>query len=245
MAEYQMSIYDEIGEDLFGGLSAAAFKEQFNSFKAGRGDVVTVCINSPGGSLWDGVAIYNTLKLSPARCVIRIEGIALSCAGFIAMAGDEVQIVENGMFMMHEGWLVAIGNCDELRTIANMLEKTTREVLIPTYSAKSRKRPDTIAKMLAKDGGFGTWMSAAECKEEGFADTILKTTKSKTLGEGGSLKSEFDVSAFPGLSERLKAGNVPECVKNWVGASEPVHWRRLAAKRRLDLDAQILDGKVA
>lgn len=242
---YETAIYEEIGESFFGGLSSAAFKDQFDAIGARKGDTVRVLINSPGGDVWHGLGIYNTLKLSPAKIITRNMGVALSCAGFIMTAGDECEMVSNALFQMHEAESMAYGNAKQIRVIADNLQKHTETCLIPAYMAKSGKRRETIAAMMAKDDNFGTWMSAEECRDNGFCDTIIDTPKIvKTAAFAAKAKSFEEecelclAAAFPNAPETFKI----RVRANWAqyrakAASQPVHWRRLAAKRRLELDA--------
>src|SRR5262245_44342296 len=96
----EVLLHDVIGEDLFGGISSKNFAEQLNSF--GALDEIRVRVNSPGGNVFDGNAIYNALKNNPARVVVEIEGVAASAASYIAMAGDEIVADENAYLVIHQ-----------------------------------------------------------------------------------------------------------------------------------------------
>lgn len=217
MAQHEIAIYEEIGGDFFGGLTAKMFKEQFDSLKAGPGDEILVRINSPGGSVWDGLPMYNLLRESKAKKIVQIDGIALSCAAVIAMAGDEVRMAANGMIMIHNAWSVSMGDHRQMRKDADMIEKTN-DSLRPIFSGKTGKRVSTIATLMDAE----TWLNAEEAKAEGFVDTITDNMK--------HAKAKFDMMAF---------AKAPDWVKEQMKDAEPVHWRRLLAKRRLDLDREI------
>ena len=98
----EIYIYEDIGEGWFGGLTAKAFSDTMREI----GDVsaLDIYINSPGGSVFDGVAIYNQIKRFNGEKIIHIDGIAASIASVIAMAGDEIRIASNGMMMIHDPW---------------------------------------------------------------------------------------------------------------------------------------------
>src|SRR5258705_8299018 len=83
-------LYDQVGEGFFGGMSAKTFVAEMN--KLGQVDIINLHINSPGGSVFDGIAIYNSLKNHPARVVVDVDSAALSIASLIAMSGDEIRM---------------------------------------------------------------------------------------------------------------------------------------------------------
>lgn len=214
MAQHEISIYEEIGASLFGGLSASMFKEKFDALGVKPGDELTVRINSPGGDVWDAWAIYNLIRESKAEVTTKIDGICASAASFIALAADEVQMHEAGLYMIHNPLTVAIGNAAEMRRVADMLDKH-RDTILPIYKRKTGKTAAALIKLLDAE----TWFSAAEAKTEGFVDTIIK---------GDRAKMSFDFSAFK---------NVPEWVKAAGKDAEPAQWRRALVKRRIDIDA--------
>ena len=107
---------------------------------------INVRINSPGGNVFDGVAIANAIKSHPAKTVVYIDGIAASIASIIALAGDEVVMAENAFFMFHEAWSITIGSAEDLRKEADLLDKIDG-VLAQTYvkkPARMRKRSKTL-----------------------------------------------------------------------------------------------------
>ena len=110
----EIIIYDEIGAF---GIPAKAFLDELKAL--GPVPEVTVRINSPGGSVFDGVAIYNALKRHDAVVTVWIDGIAASIASMIAMAGDEVVMPENAMLMLHDPSGLAIGTAADMRALAD------------------------------------------------------------------------------------------------------------------------------
>lgn len=158
-------IYEDIGEAWFGGVSAKQFADDLKG--AGLVDLIRVFINSGGGNIFDGVAIYNSLKRHNARIEVSIDSAALSIASIIAMAGDEIKIANNAQIMIHDPWTVAGGSSKDFRHIADIMDKT-KETLVTTYQGKTGLDPDKISSMMAEE----TWMNAEEAVQHGFADTI-------------------------------------------------------------------------
>lgn len=155
-------IYDEIG---YWGVTARQF---VNELKA-LGDVthINLYINSPGGDVFDGIAIFNALKHHGAAITVRIDGLAASMASVIAMVGNPVIMPENTMMMVHKPWGVAGGDANDMRDYADLLDKV-ESVLIPAYAQKTGKSAEEIAAMLEDE----TWMDGNECVALGFADQV-------------------------------------------------------------------------
>ena len=161
----EIFIYEDIGESWLGGLSAKRFNDELNAI--GKMDTINVRINSDGGSVFDGVAIQNSLRKNSARVEVDIDGIAASIASIIAMAGDEIRIADNGFMMIHDPWIVAGGGADDLRKTADLLVKV-RDTLVDTYVRRTGVDADTVSELMAAE----TWMDSTEAKELGFVDTV-------------------------------------------------------------------------
>jgi len=163
----EILVFREIGETWSNdGVTAGAFRTLLD----GLGDVseIVVRINSPGGSVWDGFAIYNALLEHPARVTVRIDALAASIASVIAMAGDRVIMGRGAQLMIHDPWQLAIGNAAQLRKAADVLEKVG-EGIVDAYARRSRAARAQIAEWMAAE----TWFSASEAVEHGFADETL------------------------------------------------------------------------
>lgn len=132
---------------------------------------VTVHINSPGGDVIAGAEIYSALREhslnGEGSVTVIVTGIAASAASIIAMAGDRILMHPVAYMMIHNPWTVAMGDAKELRKAAKVLD-VIAEGLVSTYQARTGKDKEELEKMLANE----TWMSAATCVEEGFADEI-------------------------------------------------------------------------
>ncbi|GAA0328068.1 Clp protease ClpP [Morganella psychrotolerans] len=157
-------IYDEIGS---WGITAKQFSKELLALGALRD--IHLHIHSPGGDVFDGIAIYNQLKGHDAKITVYIDGLAASMASVIAMAGDTVVMPENAMMMIHKPWGGAAGNANEIRDYADLLDKV-ENVLIPAYVAKTGKPAEEIAAMLESE----TWMNGDECLSLGFADQVTE-----------------------------------------------------------------------
>ena len=160
----EILVHEPIGADIFGdGLTSKRFVEELNRLGAVR--ELLVRINSPGGAVSDGIAIYNALKEHPARIEVLVEGLAASIASVIAMAGDRIRMGEGALMMIHNPWTLAIGDADDLRKTAETLDKHT-DVLVDIYARRTGRPRDEIAAMLDAE----TWMTGPEAVEKGFAD---------------------------------------------------------------------------
>ncbi len=166
----ELFLYEEIGAGWMGGIGA---KEVADALKAaGTLSEITVRINSPGGSVFEGVTIYNSLVRNSARVIIEIDGLAASIASIIAMAGDEVNMAANAMMMIHDPWVMAAGTAEDLRDQAELLDKV-RGQLLSTYQNKTGGDLNDISEMMTAE----TWMTADEAIELGFIDNITNELK--------------------------------------------------------------------
>lgn len=132
---------------------------------------INIYINSQGGSVIEGTAIYNQLKRHPAHKTVYVDGFACSIASVIAMAGDEVVMPRNTMMMIHNMWMIVQGNAAELRKAADDLDKMNqagREAYL--QKAGDKLTPEKIAQMEDEE----TWLTAKECVEYGLADRFAE-----------------------------------------------------------------------
>lgn len=159
----EIRIYDEIW--LF-GVNADDFARDLEAIDAPE---IVVAINSPGGDVFDAIAIYNTLRNHPARITTRVDGIAASAASVIVQAGDRRVMMSGAQMMIHEPWGVAIGPASEMRAFAELLDQQT-EVLASIYASRSGKDVEDFRAQLA--GGKDVWLSDQATLDEGLADEI-------------------------------------------------------------------------
>lgn len=172
--EYDLYIYDEIMPqwmaDLFGsGVSAEGLIAELNEVDA---SVINVRINSPGGAVFEAIAIYNALVNHDAEIKVYVDALAASAASIIAMAGDSITMMVGGQLMIHDAMGVAMGNAAEVRDYAKFLDGQS-DNLASIYAARNGSEVKEMrALMLAE-----TWMTAAEAVEMGLADEVYKKPK--------------------------------------------------------------------
>jgi len=186
----ELYIYDSIGADYFGdGITAKSVADALKEFTPGAD--LDVYINSPGGSVFEGIAIFNQLERWKGKKTVHIDGIAASIASVIAMVGDEIKIADNGVIMIHSAWGMSMGNADEMRKYAESLDKVDA-VILNTYVKRTGGDEKQIDKWMRSE----TWMSAEEATDRGFA-----------TGKTGeqAIKAEFPMLAkFQNTPDRLK-----------------------------------------
>ena len=166
----EVYIYEDIGDGWLGGISAKVFADQLNAL--GDLDEINVRINSAGGSVFDGFAIYNTLLKNSATIIVDVDGLAASIASIIAMAGDEVNMSSNALMMIHDPWIVASGSAGDLRKQADLLD-TVRGQLLATYVNRTNGDESVISGMMTEE----TWMTSEEALGHGFIDSISDEIK--------------------------------------------------------------------
>ena len=186
----ELFIYDQIGADYYGdGITAKSISEALAEFTT-KADL-DIYVNSPGGSVFDGIAIYNQLARWGGKKTVHIDGIAASIASVIAMVGDEIKIAENGLMMIHSAWGITVGNAADMRKYADSLDKIDGTIL-DTYVSKTKGSASEIRDWMTAE----TWMNADEAVSRGFAT-------SKT-GEK-AVKAEFPILAkFNKVPEQLR-----------------------------------------
>lgn len=164
--ESSISIFDVIGADYWGdGVTANRIAGSLRSLD---GADVTVNINSPGGDMFEGLAIYNLLREYKGKVTVKVLGLAASAASVIAMAGDEVQIGRGAFLMIHNCWVYAMGNRHDLAQIAADMEPFDK-AMGDIYSARSGLSMEDISAMM--DGE--TYIGGSDAVEKGFADRLL------------------------------------------------------------------------
>lgn len=157
-------IYDEIGG---WGITAKQFARDLKDL--GKITQLNARIHSPGGDVFEGMAIYNILKNYPAHKVAHIDGLAASMASVIAMAFDEVVMPENAMMMVHKPWGGTMGDADDMRKYADLLDKVEGN-LVGAYRDKTGMTDEQLHALLAEE----TWLTGREAVEKGFADTLTE-----------------------------------------------------------------------
>lgn len=153
-------------------------------------------INSPGGDVFDGMALFNAFANHPGGVTTRIESLAASAASVLAMAGKKVEAYKNTMLMIHNAWIFTIGDKNTLREIADLLEKIDGNIL-DIYTGKTKTGKKDMEQMMDKE----TWMTAREAKDKGLIDTIL---------DGKAAKAQFDLSMFSNVPDYISTVHAAE-----------------------------------
>lgn len=224
-----ISVLDPIGADPWsdtGGVTAKRIMAALRSI--GAGEDVVVNINSPGGDLFEGLAIYNVLREHKGQVTVKVLSLAASAASIIAMAGDTIQIARAGFLMIHNTWVVSIGNRNDLRDVADTIEPFDR-AMADIYSARTGIDAKQIGKMMDAE----TWIGGADAVDQGFADELLpsdEVSKEKNArAEGSFAASMLDVtlaragmprSQRRALLQDFKAGGDAPAAPEKTGATQ-------------------------
>lgn len=167
-----ISIYDVIGEDMWTGGGFTA-KRMGAALRSVGKNPVTVKINSPGGDMFEGIAIYNLLREHPAKVTVDVMGWAASAASIIAMAGDEIRMGLGTFMMVHNAWGVVIGNRHDMAEGSKLFEGFDAAIA-DIYEARTGQSRKAIEKLMDAE----TFMGPSEAVEKGFADMIADDLKS-------------------------------------------------------------------
>ncbi|MDQ7910250.1 Clp protease ClpP [Phytohabitans sp. ZYX-F-186] len=157
----EVFIYDRIGG---WGVSARDFVMELRGVKAQK---IMLHINSPGGEVFDGVAIHAALVNHPAHVVAIVDGLAASAASFIAMAGDEIEVEKAGRLMIHDASGGCLGNAKDMREMADLLDSLSQTIAEIYADRAGGTVEEWREAMLAE-----TWFTAAEAVEKGLADRV-------------------------------------------------------------------------
>lgn len=193
-----ISIYDAIGYDPWTGEGVTAKRVAGALRSLGKGPV-TVNINSPGGDMFEGLAIYNLLREHEGEVNVKVLGLAASAGSVIAMAGDTVQIARAGFLMIHNAWVVAMGNRNDLRELATWLEPFDA-AMGDIYAVRTGLEAKAISKLMDSE----SWIGGAAAVEQGFADELLASDQ---VGKGATNAS---ASAVRRLEAALRNGGMPK-----------------------------------
>jgi ATP-dependent protease ClpP protease subunit len=188
----EVSVHAEIG---MWGIDAATFLRDLKQIQS---STINLSINSPGGSVFDALAMLNGLRASGKEIRVSVLGIAASAASVLAMAGDHVSMPENTMMMVHKPLLGLRGNADDLRSAADILDKV-QDGIGKVYMSRWKGTEEELAQALTDE----TYFTAAECLEHGLCDEVTASVP---------VEASFEVDALP---EAIRA------VFNAVKPAEP------------------------
>lgn len=204
----ELLIYDTVGGGFWDdGVTAKQIKKDLDA--AGDISGIDVRINSYGGYVHEGVAIYNLLKSHPAAVNVTIDGVAASIASVIAMAGEKIVMAQNSEMMIHNAWTVAMGSASDLRKEADHLEQVN-EIIRDTYGARAKVTAEEITAMMDAE----TWMTAKVAVEKGFATEVSDNFAAAACS--------FDAFAAKAAEKGFKFRNAPvERLKKLAVKQEP------------------------
>ena len=197
-------IFDEIGTY---GVTAQDFISEIKGLK----DMpINLRINSLGGDVFDGMAMYNVIKRRESKTTVYIEGIAASIATIIALGADEVIMAENSLFMIHNAWGGTSGEAKDMRKTAETLDKITSE-LTDIYVKKTGLSYDALAEMMDEE----SWLNAQEAFDLGFIDTISDSIK---------VAAKYDVSKFKNITQEEIKNKLSININNKKMTNELKDW---------------------
>lgn len=243
----EVFVYDEIG---WYGITAATVAAALAQLKKEGAQSLNVYVNSPGGDVFEGVAIYNVLRRFAGEKVVHIDGLAASMATIIAMAGDRIVTAPNGMWMVHNPWSYMQGDGDALRQRAELLDQL-RQSCIDTYASRTKQSAADIAAWMAAE----TWMTAEEALARGFTDEVREPDEDDEDCQAAAPGLDgVDPAAWPTLAKfkhappeamrllSLRASAKQSAAKSRTTPAEPVTPRK---EQKMDLKTLLLKAVAA
>lgn len=217
-APSQITIFDPIGADPWSGNGVTANRIGAALRSIGRENPVDVLVNSPGGDVFEGIAIYNLLREHKGEVRVQVIGVAASIASVIAMAGDSVQIARSAFFMIHNSWVLAGGNRHDLRAVADTLEPFDA-AMADIYAARTGLTDKAVGKLMDAE----TWINGEDAVAQGFADSLL----------------DVDLTASEDTKQGTRALREAERRLQASGLSRAQSRRMLAEIRQVERDADL------
>ncbi|SMF83257.1 ATP-dependent Clp endopeptidase, proteolytic subunit ClpP [Azospirillum oryzae] len=214
-----IGIMDVIGTDSWTGEGVTA-KRISGALRSIGSKPVTVSINSPGGDMFEGLAIYNLLREHPAEVTVKVMGLAASAASIVAMAGDRIEVGLGSFLMIHNAWGAVVGNRHDWRAAADIFEQYDA-AMADIYAARTGQPVKEVAKMMDAE----TFMRASEAVDKGFADATFNDPTPSS--DGASARA--DLSARRRLDALLAKDGMPRSERRRLmrealgtsGAAEP------------------------
>lgn len=182
-------LYEQIGASFWGdGITSKSFQKELTAL--GKVTNIDLRINSPGGDVFDGFAIYNMLAQHPATIDVYVDGVAASIASIIAMAGDNIKMAKNSLMMIHNPQGVAIGDENEMDRVKALLQQVKGN-LTATYVDRTKNKAADVANWMDDE----TWFTAESAVEHGFADSVISAQ---------AVNACFDLSPFRNIPQAAK-----------------------------------------
>jgi ATP-dependent protease ClpP protease subunit len=184
-SEATIGIYDVIGDYWGEGMTATIVSSVLR--RVGSDKPVTVFINSPGGEIFEGFAIYNLLRAHKGEVTVKVVGMAASAASIIAMAGDRVEVARSGFLMIHNSWNMVVGNRHDMRKAAEDSEQFDA-AMVSIYEARTGIDASALADMLDNE----TWLAGKDAIAKGFADAFLPADELDQDSEGSERRAALN-----------------------------------------------------
>lgn len=194
-------------------MSAKEFAKALSGISATK---INLYLNSPGGDVFEARAIKAQLDRLSAEITVYVDGVAASAATFVMLAGDKIKIARGALIMVHKAWSWAVGNADDMRATAELLDKVDLQIA-NDYRAKTGADAETVEAWMAAE----TWFTEDEALAAKLVDEI---------DERDAVENTFDLSVYDKTPERLKAKAAPK-----PNLDEEASRARASALRRLEL----------
>lgn len=200
---YELLIYEEIGSNWWTGEGVTVKDLKASLDSAGQFSRIAMRINSPGGDVFEGVAILNMLRAQGKPVDVFVDGLAASAASIIAMAGDTITMGSGAMMMIHNAWGGCIGNAAEMEKMLASLTAIDASI-VQIYAGRTGMKPKEAKALMDAE----TWMTAADCISNGFATALAPEANQEALAMARSFKA---LSRFAKVPEKFKAGVACTC----------------------------------
>lgn len=210
----EIFLYDSIGSDpFFGGVGAKEFSQAISDL--GKVSQLRIRINSAGGDVFEGFAIYNQIRRLDYPVDVYVDGIAASIASVIAMAGDKIYMAEPSQMMMHNPWGFGVGDADSLRSVAAELD-SLKDAIAGVYFKRSGVSHSRIANWMDEE----TWFSETSAVDAGLADQVFEPVKAAAWSIPANLARAFRHAPAPHQTPRLDArrGKIASILEKRSGA---------------------------
>lgn len=216
-----ITMYDVIGEDFWSGGGVTVNRVDAALRRIGN-QPVEVHINSPGGDMFEGIAILNRLMEHPAEVTVKVLGLAASAASIVAMAGEKIMIGPASFLMIHNCWILAMGDRNEMARMSEWLTPFDA-AMAGVYAARTKQAEKAVAGWMDSE----TWMNGQLAIDRGFADSLLQpddlVEDPKVTEDAAAANSlrQAEINLCRGGCTRTEARELLNKIKGTPGAAQP------------------------